>query len=419
LRKNPLHAQYAADGLMIYTANNIIAYSNNLYAVRLGAGDFELSLVQFLPQFLTLLVLIPGGFLVDSALNKNKAVILSLAAAGAMYFGCSFAPFLSSGGIYLFLAFLSLATAAMAMFNISWQSFFPEAVVSEKRNDILALRTQVGVFVAMLVPLLAGAALALIEAPGYKTITHQIFYGLVLLLLSANAFHTRKFNAVQPAAPKRITKHEVKTAARRLARNKPFLCFAGAAMFFYMTWQMDWTLYFIGQSQYLRLNEFQLGLVTVGGTAAQFLTIRFWSKKNERHGVVLPMTFGILGLALCPISMISAVSMPASAGPYAFLLFNTLSNLAQATVLINVYLCMLEVTDGRYRSFTFSVFSCLTCLSNAVMPVAGVALYRALGGDLNGLRYTFWIVFILRILAAGIWLLRWKSLKDKPLAAVE
>jgi MFS family permease len=207
---------------------------------------------------------------------------------------------------------------------------------------------------------------------------------------------------------------EVKTSARRLFRNKPFLYFAGVTLFFYMTWQMDWTLYFIGQSQYLRLNEFQLGLVTVGGTAAQFLTIRFWSKKNERHGVVLPMTFGILGLALCPVSMISAVSMPVSVGPYAFLLFNTLSNLAQATVLMNVYLCMLEVTDDRHRSFTFSVFSCLTCLSNAVMPVAGVALYRGLGGDLDGLRHTFWIIFILRILAAGLWLLRWKSVKHKP-----
>jgi hypothetical protein len=66
------------------------------------------------------------------------------------------------------------------------------------------------------------------------------------------------------------------------------------------------------------------------------------------------------------------------------------------------------VADEEYRSFSISVYTCLVCLSNAVMPVAGIALYRALGGDRNGLRYTFAIIFVLRIIAAFLWLLRHK-----------
>jgi MFS family permease len=78
-----------------------------------------------------------------------------------------------------------------------------------------------------------------------------------------------------------------------------------------------------------------------------------------------------------------------------------------------MFQCQLQVLDEKYRSFYLSIFACLTCLSNAVMPVAGVALYRYLGGDLNGLRHTFWLLFVLRIVAAGIWFLRWRLLPRK------
>jgi MFS family permease len=68
------------------------------------------------------------------------------------------------------------------------------------------------------------------------------------------------------------------------------------------------------------------------------------------------------------------------------------------------------VVDNENVSFTMSVFASLICLSNAIMPVIGVALYHSLGGNLNGFRYTFGIIFVLRIVAALIWLLRWRIL---------
>jgi MFS family permease len=160
------------------------------------------------------------------------------------------------------------------------------------------------------------------------------------------------------------------------------------------------------------MNEFQLGLVVAGQTSAQFLTVRFWSRKNERHGVVLPVTFGILGLSLCPLFMITAVSLPPAIGLYAFLIFHAASSLTLTTITLNMFQCLLQVADDEYRSFSISVFTCLTCFSNAIMPIAGVALYRALGGNISGMRYTYCIVFVLRIIAAGLWLLRWRTVKS-------
>ncbi|MCL2175454.1 MAG: hypothetical protein FWB73_05350, partial [Treponema sp.] len=146
----------------------------------------------------------------------------------------------------------------------------------------------------------------------------------------------------------------------------------------------------------------------LGAAAIQLLTLKFWSRKNERHGVVLPFTFGILGLSLCPVFMIVSVSLPLSLGPHLFILFHTFAHIPFCVVTLNLFQCILLVVDTQYRSFYMSVFASLLCLSNAVMPVAGVALYHSLGGDLNGFRYTFAIIFALRIIAAAFWLLWWK-----------
>jgi hypothetical protein len=59
--------------------------------------------------------------------------------------------------------------------------------------------------------------------------------------------------------------------------------------------------------------------------------------------------------------------------------------------------------DEEYRSFSISVYTMMRTLSNAIMPVAGVALYRGLGGSQLSLIYTFAVLFVTRIIAAGVW----------------
>jgi MFS family permease len=415
--ENPAAFRYAVDGLLVGGATTIASNTHNLFAVRLGANDFQLSLVFFLPQMFNLLVLIPGGLFTDSLHNKKRMVLAALSAAALGYLLGSISPFTAGHSILFYLAFLSFASGAIALHNVAWQSYFPDVIDREARNRVLTVRTYVLIFFSMLSPLIVGAVLALIKNTGGKIIAHQGFFiiSTLLFLLAANNF--RKFQAVRKNTPKRITLPEIKRAAKSLLHNKPFLLFAGAALFFHITWHFDWTLYFIGQVKYLNMNELQLGLVTVGATAMQLITLKFWSLKNEKHGVVLPFTFGIIGLSLCPVSIVAAVSLPVSIGPYAFLVFHTISHIPYATVTLNLFQCLLQVVDEEYRSFSMAVFACLICLSNAVMPVAGVALYHALGDDLNGFRCTFAIIFVLRIIAAGLWLLRWRHLQTVPSAA--
>ena len=411
VKANPVTARYVMDGLFITSATGIAASGSNLFAVRLGANDFQLSLLQFLPQIFTLLILIPGGLYMDSIQNKKRTVIVTTAALMFGFFLCSLSPFFAEFSITFFLCSITLAGGALALYNIAWQSFFPTIVDLNKRNYVLTFRTRMLLFTGMLVPLFIGVILTSIKAVNGKILAHQGFFILSIILLFLAIINFRKFRPKKIIVTKSISFAEMKKAAKSLLHNKHFLFFAFSAMFFHMTWHFDWTLYFIGQIQYLEMNEFQIGLVPLSAAAIQLLTLKFWSRKNERHGVVLPFTFGILGLALCPAFLAFAVSIPISAGPHIFIILHMIAHIPFCVVTLNLFQCLLQVVDEEYRSFSMSVFACMICLSNAVMPVAGVALYHALGKDLNGFRYALMIIFVLRIIAAGLWLIRWRTFK--------
>lgn len=411
--KDSTMLRYAVDGLFITAGVNMVANNNNLFASRLGADDYQLSLLQFLPQAVNLLILIPGGLFADSLRNKRRMVMGALFAAASLYLCMGFAPLVFAQPLYVYITLLSIATGAVMLHSISWQSFFTEVVDIRARNRVLTFRTLACAFIGMLVPLITGAVLSKIDTVSGKVAAHQSFFFAAASLLFLAAYNFRKFTAVNPAKPKRLTFTEIKKAGRSLVKNKAFLYFAATALFFYLTWQMDWTLYYIGQAQYLQMNEFLIMLTVVGGTTVQFATMRFWSRKNEKYGVVLPVTFGIIGLGICPIVMITATSMPPAIGPYVFLVLNSAANLCFATISLNMFQCLMQVLNDEYRSLSISIYTCMTCLTNAIMPVAGVALYKKLGGDLNALRNTFWIIFALRIIAAALWFIRWKKIKVK------
>jgi len=308
--------------------------------------------------------------------------------------------------IYFFLGSIALAGAAIALYNLTWQAYFPEVVVSEQRNRVLTFRARVTMIIALVIPLISGGILAAVPSHEGKIIVHQVFYALVGVLLIANALFLRQINATQPAEPKRISKAQFITAIKRLRTNRPYIIFVLVALFFHLTWHIDWTLYFIGQANYLEMNEFLLGLTGVGATLMQLLTLAYWSRKNARIGVEKPVAFGIWGLGLCPVAMILALSVPARMGIPTFLIANFFAHIAFSTIALNFFQCLLKVVDKEYRSLSISLYTCIIMASNALMPIVGVAVYRGLGGNLPALRNTFIIVFFLRLLAGGIWYLR-------------
>ena len=411
MRDRPLSVHYGIDGLFTFAAISIVSNNNNLFAQRLGAGDFHLSMIMFLPQIIMVILLIPAGLFTDSLKNRRRMIAISLFVGGVFYALAGASAFVPVGTVYIFLGMIALAVVSNGMYNLSWLSFFPEVVPEEEgenRNTVLTFRARMTMLVQLLFPLAIGGVLTSVVSHEGSIRAHQLFYLAAAILFFMNAFHFRKIKPTMPAAPKRVTFTELKTAAKRLSKNKNFVLFTAAILFFHMTWHVDWTLYFIGQRNYLLMNPFLLSLGPFTATVAQLLTLKLWSKNNIRQGVEKPLAYGMFGLALCPVAMIAGVSISGSLGIGVFLTIHFIGHLAFANLSLNMFQCLFKVADEGNRSFSISVYTLLITLSNGVMPVAGVALYRALGGDRQGLVWAFMIVFFLRIAAGIIWLLRVK-----------
>ncbi len=411
---NRLLILFTVEGILITLVNNLVGGNNNLFAIRLGASDFELSLVITLPQLVGMLVLIPGGILTDHLANKRNMVTAALAALAAVYVLIGLVPALGAYKLAAFLILVAVSTAPMTIYNVSWQAYFSDVVNIDDRNGILTSRTGLAFLIGLIIPLTSGALLASTDTTHDKIMLHQVFYfvGVVLLLLQVFVLSRIKSNREQQHTG--ISIRNLKAVLLELVHNKSFLGFISVAMFFYVTWHIDWTLYFLGQVNYLGMNEAWLSYIGIGNSAVQFLTIGFWSRINRKKGVRYAIIFGNLGLALCPVSMIIATGVPVGYGKVIFLILNTLSNITLVTISLNIIQCLLQVIPEKNKTLNISIYTVLVTLSNAFMPLAGVAVYKKIGGDLRALQILFAIIFVLRIISSGLWALRYLILRKQP-----
>jgi MFS family permease len=402
---------FTLEGILYTLAFNMINNNNNLFAMRLGASDMEISLLTTFAQITGLIFLIPGAILTDRLPDKRRMVITAILLLSASYLLIGFAPFFGAYRYYAFLVLMSLSMFPLTLFNTSWQSYFSDVIAIEYRNRILSMRTA-GTFLAgMAVSLVCGNLLAAAPGTDEKIRIHQVFFWTACVLLIMQVFVLKQIHFRVGGTRNAFNLSEIRATVAGLLKNKMFLSFFGASLFFHMTWQLDWTLHFLGQVRYLELNEAWLSYVSIGGTLVQFLSVGLWRRVNEKMGVRFGIILGNAGLACCCLSMLAATSVPASVGPGLFLVLNTLSNITFPTVPLNLLQCLLQGIPEKNKTLSISIYTMFIALSNAFMPMIGVRIYTALGADLKAYQITFWIIFCLRLISIGFWTLRWFLLR--------
>lgn len=114
-----------------------------------------------------------------------------------------------------------------------------------------------------------------------------------------------------------------------------------------------------------------------------------------------------------PVIMIIATSLPGMYARPAFVVMNALSNIAFATVYLNIQQMLLEVLPEKNKTLNISLYTMLVMLSNAFMPMAGVALYSFMGADLKAFQTVYCIIFFMRMIAASLWFVRWRLVRNE------
>ncbi|MFV0503317.1 MAG: MFS transporter [Lachnospirales bacterium] len=414
LRRNIYY--FALEGTILAILVNLYNNNNNLFAQRLGATDTQLSILMSIPQFVAMAMLLPGGIVTDRLKSKRPVVAFSMLMVGIVYLVNVFVPFMGTNRFWIFVGMLSISAGFVTIYNSSWQSYFSDVMPLGYRNKSLTIRTRGSLLMGMTIPLITGILLSSIKTNDGKIIVHQIFYFLVFVfsIIQVRTLYKVDDSSVTVIKSTQKPLAQIKETIHALSHNKGFLFFMVTVICFYMSWQIDWTVHFVARTQYLGLNEAMLSIDIVLSSIVQLISLKFWSKVNERKGVRFTIIMAGVGWTISSTIMFTLLHIPPEIGRYAFLVFNPIANFAAATIGLCFIQCLLQVLPEKNKSMSIAFYTMTTVLTNAFMPIIGITIYNKLGGDLNGLQSTFLIFAFLRAISTCLLFLRWFLLRNQP-----
>lgn len=412
---NRLLLLFALEGVLLQYVTSINGFGNNLYATNLGASDSQIALNQTIPNLTAVLLMLPAGLLSDRMKSAKVVPVSMLLFMGVMYLGFGTVPLLGENRMIFYFIFLAMTAGLIAAYNAQWQNLFAAAVSPENQNRTYAFRNRLMFAVGTLAPLICGHALSYFLTADGKLGVLRVFYYISAGFLFTQAFILSRME-VRPNldAGKRFSLKDAGGLFSGLVHNRKFLFFFFSIVFFYTGWHIDWSMWFIGETQYLGMTEAHLSYFTALCSVFQLLGIGFWAKINQKKSIHFSLPFGFFGLLLCPATIMAARAIGGKAGIWFFMIVGSAENFPQACIGLCVLQMLLAVIPDRNRALTISLYTMTITLSNSLMPLLGVRLYNALGGG-EAAFFTFnGIVFIWRLFSTSLFVFRYLLSRKKP-----
>lgn len=373
---------FAAEGAFLQFITSVNSFGNNLFATALGATDSQIGLVQTVPNVAAVLLLLPLGMLADRLRSSRTIPLISLLCIAAGFFTMSLVPAFGSFAMPAFFLSLVFTVGGPVIYNAQWQNFFGDVVDDAQRNPALTRRNRYMFAVGIAAPLFCSAVMTTFRGGMNGLGMFRLFFlmcGCAMLAQAAVVFSIPA--PVHTALPAKASQSTWKP----LLRSRKFLLFFLPITFFHMSWQADWSMWYIGQVQYLHLTEAQItsfsGLFNIGQLAALGILSRQVQKKGTDR--VLPLA--ALGLISCPLIMIVCSLLPQAARMPVFTVLVTVLNATQCATNLCIVQILLRVAPKGCRSMAASLYTLTLTLSNCIMPMLGVQIYRALGADYRAL----------------------------------
>lgn len=391
---------FAVEGALFQLFTSINGFGNNLFATELGATDLQIGLIQTVPNVAALLLLLPLGILADRLRSSRTIPLVTLLCVAAGYLVMSIVPTLGMARIPAFFCALAFTVGGPVLYNAQWNTFFGDVVAAEERNSVLTQRNRWMFALGIITPLVCGIAMN-------GTVGKMNMFRLLFLICAgAVAMQVVTLLGIHPPvhqpAGEKFSARELTDAVKRLAGSKAFLLFFLPVLFFHMSWQIDWSMWYIGQVQYLELTESQMTIFSGIFNIGQLFAIGILSKTVRRRGTDRTLPFAALGLMFCPLTMMICSRLPAGSRMIPFTLMVTLLNAPQCATNLCIVQILLRVAPRECRNIAVSIYTLTVTLSNCIMPYLGVKLYTAMGADYRALMLFNAIVLAGRIAALGL-----------------
>lgn len=409
IHANQLMLLFGIEGLLIQFISSLASagsFATNIYATNLGATDSQIGMIQLVANLAAVTLLLPAGVIADHTKNAKTLPVCIHLMLCALYIFYGTVPAMGANRMTFFFIAIALTAGLLATYNGVWQAFFGDVTRTEERNRVFAFRNRMVFIIATIAPVVCGAMLTAMPDSESKLIVLRIFYyscaGVALLcavVLSKIPGGLRSAERLAGAA--RITPAAILGTFRNLASNRRFLRYFIPMMLFYITWHMDWSMWYIGQVRYVGMSEAQLSIYSAACSIGQLLVMGYFVRLAERWGVEKTFMLSVISLVLCPFAMLICAFGPFNRA-IVFMITVPLIFLPQCVMSMCMVQMLLNAIPEENRSLSVSLHQIFVTLSNAVMPFLGVQLYTALGGDARAFTAFFLAMALLRGIAAVV-----------------
>lgn len=402
---------FAVEGTLAQYIGSINGFANNLYATNLGATDAQIGLVQMVPNLVAVLLMLPLGVLADRARSAKTVPLTVLCVMAVGFLVMGFVPQMGAIHMPMFFFALAFTVGGPALYNAQWQSFFGEVMPIEQRNQVLTVRNRCMFIIAVGAPILCGVLASMQSGVEGKLFVLQSFYWICAAVALLQALVIARIpTPVRDGGRSDFSMRDVGAAIRTLAKDRSFLGFFIPVVFFYMTWQIDWSMWYIGQVQYLHFTEADLSISSGVFNIGQLISIGLLAKAVRRYGPDRTLTSASVGLIFCPLIMITCTLLPQALRPAGFTVMLTVLNATQCATNLCVVQILLRVAPKENRTLAVSLYTLTTTLTNCFMPSLGVALYTAAGADLQALYIFNLFTLVIRVIAFAMLILRCRNI---------
>jgi MFS family permease len=385
-------------GIMSTLAQNLVIPFIGIFAVRLGASNYQIGLLSSAPALVALLAMIPGAKYVDSRSNKKHITTVFMWAHRFFFFLLALIPLFAEDSRATILVIL---IAAMnfpgAISNVGWQGFIANVVPSDKRAAAFADRNRLMNIVGTLAVLGAGRMLDIMPFPlGYR-----VMFTLAFVLAIGEIWVFSRLKEIAPNGsvpegqdvpwPRFLLGLPRSIAAdiKDMAHRKRFLRFTATSLFFHFAWQVAWPLFTLYQTKELGANNLWISILTLSNTGGSLLGYGFWVRYSERHGSLKTLFTSTLGIFIVPLIYAYSRSL------LTLTVFNILTGVIFSGVMLSLFNALLDMTPEERRTTYIGYYNTAINASAIAAPLAGVALL-----NLFGYRVAFLICALLRLLGS-------------------
>jgi len=389
-----------ADSISLNLASPFIG----IFAIKIGASNFQVGLLSSGPALVSLLSMIPGARYLDKRSNQKQILSRLILFHRLFYLLISFIPFFTEDKRASILVILvALMNMPGSIFNVGWQAYISKVIPVSRRADAFALRNKLISLFGTITVLVTGMVIDAIGFPvGYQVVFAAAF---AMAVVEAYLFNRLEETVAEDTGSvKSSDEHDLPRTEgpfrsliaeiRDIFQHTEFLRFVLASLVFHFAWQIPWPLYTLYQVKELGATNTWISILSLSNTLGSILGYSFWPKILTKHGNLKTLFASGVWIFIVPTVYAFSKSL-ATIG-----VFNFLTGAIFAGVNLSLFNTLLDVTPTENKATYIAYYTTVINASAIFAPMVGVGL-----GDKFGFFWAFIICAALRLASSLTFLL--------------